>query len=162
MKIEDIRELIQLMKENQIGEIDIQSEGERIRLKSQQHLANLLQAHAPLPQVHVGQAPPERMQLMGPEQPAPAEPAPAEETEAGEVITSPIVGIFYASSSPEKPPFVQVGDTVDEETVVCIIEAMKVMNEIKAEMRGKVRKVYVENGQPVEYGQPLFLIDPHA
>jgi len=90
--------------------------------------------------------------------PAPA--VPAEPADIGEVIVSPIVGIFYAAPGPDKPPFVQVGDPVEESSVVCIIEAMKVMNEIKAEMRGTIRKVYVENGQPVEYGQPLFLVEP--
>jgi len=71
-----------------------------------------------------------------------------------------MVGTFYAAPSPEAPSFVKVGDTIDEDTVMCIVEAMKLMNEIKAEMRGIVKKVLVENGQPVEYGQPMFLVDP--
>src|SRR5215213_6101211 len=72
------------------------------------------------------------------------------------VITSPIVGTFYRSSSPQAEPFVKVGSQVEQDTVVCIIEAMKLMNEIQAETTGTVAKIYVENGQPVEYGQPLF------
>jgi acetyl-CoA carboxylase biotin carboxyl carrier protein len=71
-----------------------------------------------------------------------------------------MVGTFYAASAPEADAYVEVGDIVDEETVVCIIEAMKVMNEIKAEIKGKVVEVLVNNGEPVEFGQPLFLIDP--
>ncbi|MCS6875016.1 MAG: acetyl-CoA carboxylase biotin carboxyl carrier protein [Pyrinomonadaceae bacterium] len=71
-------------------------------------------------------------------------------------ITSPIVGTFYRAPAPDKPPYVEVGDKVTPDTVVCIVEAMKLMNEIKAEVSGEVVKIYVENGQPVEYGQPLF------
>lgn len=75
-------------------------------------------------------------------------------------ITSPIVGTFYRSTSPEKPPYVKVGDTVDKGTVVCIIEAMKLFNEIESEIKGKIVKVLVEDATPVEYGQPLFLVEP--
>lgn len=75
-------------------------------------------------------------------------------------ISSPMVGVFYRAPSPEASPFVEEGDTVDKEDVVCIIEAMKIMNEIKAEVKGKIKKILVENGEPVEYGQPLFLVEP--
>lgn len=88
-------------------------------------------------------------------------PAPAAEAvaaPAGKPFPSPLVGTFYRAASPEAEPFVGVGSQVGPETVLCIIEAMKVMNEIKAEMRGTVVEVLVENGAPVEYGQPLFLI----
>jgi acetyl-CoA carboxylase biotin carboxyl carrier protein len=90
---------------------------------------------------------------------APAGPASAAAPEAavtGPVINSPMVGTFYRSSAPGEKPFINVGDSVDENTVVCIIEAMKVMNEIKAEMRGTVSKLLAEDGKPVQYGQPLF------
>jgi acetyl-CoA carboxylase biotin carboxyl carrier protein len=89
-------------------------------------------------------------------------PAPVENREENTaiVIKSPIVGMFYRAPAPDKPPFVEVGDEIDENTILCIIEAMKVMNEIKAETRGTVREILVEPGQPVEFGQPLFLIDP--
>ena len=80
-----------------------------------------------------------------------------EESEAGlHIITSPIVGTFYRAASPQADPFVKVGSQVENDSVVCIIEAMKLMNEIQAETAGTVAKIYVENGQPVEYGQPLF------
>jgi acetyl-CoA carboxylase biotin carboxyl carrier protein len=75
-------------------------------------------------------------------------------------ITSPIVGTFYSAPAPDKPPYVKAGDSVDEDTVICIVEAMKVMNEIKAEVRGTVVRVLVENATSVEYGQPLFEIKP--
>ena len=91
---------------------------------------------------------------------APAAAAPAAEAEVeGAKIKSPIVGTFYSSPSPESPVFVKVGDKVTSDTVVCIVEAMKVMNEIKAEMSGTIKKVLVENGTPVQYGQPLFIVE---
>ncbi|HEX8501049.1 MAG TPA: acetyl-CoA carboxylase biotin carboxyl carrier protein, partial [Pyrinomonadaceae bacterium] len=91
-------------------------------------------------------------------QPQPAAPAAADEAPEEElhVITSPIVGTFYRAPSPQAETFVKVGSQVEQDTVVCIIEAMKLMNEIQAETSGTVAKIYVENGQPVEYGQPLF------
>ena len=92
---------------------------------------------------------------------SPAHPGAQAETAASEdqdlhIIPSPIVGTFYRSPSPNADPFVKIGSSVAPETVVCIIEAMKLMNEIQSEMTGEVAKIYVENGQPVEYGQPLF------
>jgi acetyl-CoA carboxylase biotin carboxyl carrier protein len=93
--------------------------------------------------------------------PAPAAaPAPADDDARCKKVTSPMVGTFYRAASPTAPPFAQVGDRVDEDTVLCIIEAMKLMNEIKAETKGVVKKILVENAQPVEYGQPIFLIEP--
>lgn len=99
---------------------------------------------------------------------APAAPAPATEPPTPEEdaddglrkITAPMIGTFYRAPAPDAPHFVEVGDRIQEDTVLCIVEAMKLMNEIKAEVRGVVRKIYVENGQPVEYGQPIFGIEP--
>ena len=79
-----------------------------------------------------------------------------------EVVKSPIVGTFYRAPSPESPPYVEVGSHVKKGDTLCIIEAMKIMNEIEADTEGKVVKILVENGQPVEFGQPLFLIDPNG
>ena len=87
---------------------------------------------------------------------APAASAPQAESDLGVYITSPMVGTFYASSSPENPAYVKVGDTVSGDSIVCIIEAMKIMNEIQAEQSGDIAEILVENGQPVEYGQRLF------
>ncbi len=91
---------------------------------------------------------------------APAAPLAEEEDPNLKKITSPMVGTFYRAPAPDAKPYVDVGTRVEEETVMCIVEAMKLMNEIKAEMRGVVRRILVENGQPVEYGQPMFLIEP--
>jgi acetyl-CoA carboxylase biotin carboxyl carrier protein len=88
---------------------------------------------------------------------APA-PAPAESDDSVEVLASPMVGTFYRAPSPEAESFVSVGDTVDDDSTICVIEAMKVMNEIKAEMNGNIVEVLVENGEPVEFGQPLFRV----
>lgn len=82
-----------------------------------------------------------------------------ESAAAGTYISSPLVGTFYESPSPEDPPFIKVGDSVDENTVVCIVEAMKVMNEVKAGMKGVIKEILVDNGQPVEFGTKLFLIE---
>ena len=145
MNLDEIKELIRLMNEHQIGEIDIESEGERVRLKAQEGGRVMIAA----PETATAPAPA-----------AGAPPAPAEPEEpSGTLIRSPLVGIFYAAPGPDKPPFVEEGSEVEESTVVCIVEAMKVMNEIKAEVTGRVTKVLVENGQPVEYGQPLFQIE---
>ena len=97
---------------------------------------------------------------------APAAPAPAAShkeaapaAESGTVVTSPMVGIFYASPSPDDPPFAKVGDSVGADTVLCIIEAMKVMNEVKAGCSGVIKEIYIDNGHPVEYGTKLFRIE---
>lgn len=89
-------------------------------------------------------------------EPRAAPAAPQAESDSGVYITSPMVGTFYASSSPENPAYVKVGDTVSGDSIVCIIEAMKIMNEIQAEQSGDIAEILVENGQPVEYGQRLF------
>ena len=150
--IKTLRQLVKLMVQNELTELDLQDENERISLKR-----------------GGGQAPPPP--------PAPAAPAPQAATAPKESgggsadseasgdeglvpITSPMVGTFYASPNPDAAPFVQPGDRVSEETVVCIIEAMKVFNEIKAETPGTVERVCVESGQTVEFGEPLFMLRP--
>ena len=85
---------------------------------------------------------------------------PANDDDKYTKVTAPMIGTFYRSPAPDAPSFVEVGDRVDENTVLCIVEAMKLMNEIKAETRGVIKKILVENGKPVEYGQPMFLVDP--
>ncbi len=98
-----------------------------------------------------------------PPAPEPQREEPREEVPPGmEVVKSPIVGTFYRAPSPESPPYVEVGSHVKKGDTLCIIEAMKIMNEIEAELEGKVVKILVENGQPVEFGQPLFIIDPNG
>ena len=140
-------ELLGLMNEHGLGELEIEEGGSRVRLKKaapEPVHTTVISAANPAPQTAAAAAA---------DSPAPAETEPG----TAEVL-SPIVGTFYRASSPETESFVDIGDEVNEETVVCIIEAMKVMNEIKAEQRGKITAILVENGEPVEYGQPLFRV----
>jgi acetyl-CoA carboxylase biotin carboxyl carrier protein len=149
-----VRRLVELMKEHDLSEIDIREGETRIRLR-----------RGGVPTEWVGEpvvslaAP--RTAAAAPHHAAPpvaAEPAKADEAHVA-LITSPIVGTFYAAPNPESPPYVKVGDHVGPETTVCIVEAMKVFNQIQAEVSGKIQAVLVENGQPVEFGQPLFKVD---
>ena len=156
VNMEELRELIGLLRENGLAELELENEGFRVRLRRESEPAS--HAAAP-PPAHAPAAPP-------PAPPAaPAHPGTHLGTQATtaasqdqdlHIIPSPIVGTFYRSPSPTADPFVKIGSNVEPESVVCIIEAMKLMNEIQAEATGEVVKIYVENGQPVEYGQPLF------
>jgi acetyl-CoA carboxylase biotin carboxyl carrier protein len=149
--VKKIRRLIELMKEYELTEIDLRDGGVRVRLSKGSTTPYVVESRGFAPSAPAATAP------------AAANAAPAAAAAAadpGVVIKSPMVGTFYVSSSPETPPFVKVGDHVGSETTVCIIEAMKVFNEIPAEMTGKITAILVENGSPVEYGQPLFKVDP--
>jgi acetyl-CoA carboxylase biotin carboxyl carrier protein len=146
MDMEQIKSVIGLMKEEGLDEFAIEEDGFKLSLKRRGAGASAPAAVAP---------------AVAPASPAPAPAAapsaPAEE--AGlEKITAPLVGTFYRASSPDADPFVKVGSTVTKDTVVGIIEAMKVMNEIKAETSGVIKKVLVDNAMAVQYGQPLFLV----
>ena len=148
-----VRDLIKLMAEHDLTEIELVEDKSTIRLKRDS--ASVAAVPMPVPAVVSASA----------HAPAPAAaaapaaaPAAAKAPAAGEAIKSPMVGTFYAAAGPDSPPFVKVGSHVDKDTVVCIIEAMKVFNEIKAETTGTVAKVLVQNGQGVEFNQPLFLL----
>lgn len=150
MEFKDLKKIIDLVKEKDIVEFDLQ-DGE-FRLSTKLHSSRSIQmVSAPAASAS---APPAA--------PPPSAPVTADTSAvvAGPAIQSPMVGTFYRSSSPDADPFVAVGDVVTPETTVCIIEAMKVMNEIKAETKGKIKAIRVENGEAVEFGQPLFEIDP--
>ena len=145
MDLKDIKELIALMRRNELSEIEIEKEGLRIKLKKggdSVFMQGPMAYAAPPPQAGAAPALPAT---------AAAEPKPA-----GREITSPTVGTFYSAASPEASDYVEVGTHVTEDSVVCIIEAMKVMNEIKAETRGVIAEILVETGKPVQFGQPLF------
>jgi acetyl-CoA carboxylase biotin carboxyl carrier protein len=147
-----IRRLVELMKEHDLAEIDLQQGEVRIRLRGGAAVGLPAVTAAPAPVASVAAA-------AGP--PAPESVAPAADA-AGKGIVfvkSPMVGTFYAAPDPDSPPFVKVGDHIGPETIVCIVEAMKVFNQIPAEAAGRVIAVLVENGAPVEYGQPLFKVD---
>jgi len=154
--IKKLKQLVALMADNDLTEMDLEGEGEKITLKrgssgQVQYLPQPApQAAAPPP---VAPAPGSAPASEGAAAEAP--PAPA-----GPTIDSPMVGTFYASPSPDADVFVTVGSKVKPDTVVCIVEAMKVFNEIKAETTGEIVEVLVENGAAVEYGQPLFRVKP--
>ena len=169
LNMDELRELADLIVSQGFTEFELEREGFRVRLSRNTTPAvpHAVAAGASLPPVTL--APPafgagEQTAATGSAPAEPPAPAPELKPEAGAAtaeedlhkITSPIVGTFYRSPSPAAEPFVRVGTRVGPDTVVCIIEAMKLMNEILAEVSGTVEKIYVENGQPVEYGQPLF------
>ncbi|WP_345807829.1 acetyl-CoA carboxylase biotin carboxyl carrier protein [Bacillus pumilus] len=154
LKIEEIHELIKLIDESTIDEFTYENEGAKIKLKKNKEVVQ--QVAAPVAPVQAAPA------QQAPKAQAPAQTeAPAQEVATSEnlhKITSPMVGTFYASSSPEADPYVTSGSKVKENTVVCIVEAMKLFNEIEAEVKGEIVEVLAENGQLVEFGQPLFLV----
>ncbi|MDQ0168974.1 acetyl-CoA carboxylase biotin carboxyl carrier protein [Paenibacillus tundrae] len=151
-KLSEIKELIKLVDESSVQELEIENEGSRLSIRKPGK-TEYVQTTAVQPQV-----------VAAPQvQPAAVvtETAPqADTTSHLHKIVSPMVGTFYRASSPEAGPFVSVGDKVAEKTTVCIIEAMKLMNELDADIKGEIVEVLVENGQLVEYGQPLFLVKP--
>ena len=161
MDVKLIQRLIKLMKDGEVFELELEDEkaGSRLRLKRGRPEAPA----APMPMVHVMHGGPVAAPLAAPLAPAPSS-APAEPQKPaahkGVTINSPMVGTFYRASSPESEAFVRVGSRIEVDKTLCIIEAMKVMNEIKAEISGEILELLVENGEPVEFGQPLFLVKP--
>ncbi len=160
-KIQEIREIIKLVDASTIDEFVYEAEGSKVKLKKN---GGAVEVVAPKTVVAAAPAPVV-------EQPKAAAPAAApvkEEAPAAPVandadlhkITSPMVGTFYQSPNPDSPAYVKVGDKVGDETIVCIVEAMKLFNEIEAEIKGEIVEVLVKDGQLVEYGQPLFLVKP--
>jgi acetyl-CoA carboxylase biotin carboxyl carrier protein len=157
--IEDLKELIEFLKQYQVAEFDLDRGDIKIRLKFNQPEASpaglsdlarmLASAQA------AGAAPAKTSPSSAPPAPPASSPEPAEELH---VVKSPIVGTFYGSPSPGAPAFVAPGDRVEKGQVICIVEAMKLMNEIEADAAGEVVKCLVSNGQPIEFGQPLFYI----
>ena len=154
VNMDELRELISLLRDNGLAELELENEGFRVRLRRESGMGESSQAsvphHAPAP------APAPAPAQSGPAHPGTQATTAAAQDQDLHIISSPIVGTFYRSPSPTADAFVKIGSNVEPETVVCIIEAMKLMNEIQAEASGEVVKIYVENGQPVEYGQPLF------
>jgi acetyl-CoA carboxylase biotin carboxyl carrier protein len=152
MDLRKLKTLIELVETSGIAELEIQEGEERVRI-TRSLGSNAGPAVMPAPQLvtvapTATVAPPAAM-------PATAGPPPADE---GHVVKSPMVGTFYRSATPGAPPFVDVGDRVEEGQTLCIVEAMKLMNEIEADKAGVVKSILTENGQPVEFGQPLFVI----
>ena len=158
MDIRKVKKLIELLDESGIAEIEITEGEESVRIS--RYAANL--PPAPAAPMAMAMAPPPPAAAPAPAAPAPAAPAPeaaAEPEEDGQSVTAPMVGTYYAASSPGAAPFVQVGDRVSVGDPLCIIEAMKMMNQIESEVSGTIKSIRVQNGEPVEYGQLLFVID---
>ncbi len=156
MDLKDIKAIIDLMKKNSISEFELEKQEFKIKLK-RAGIGMASAAQYDEPQM-VAYASPQVAMMPAPGTAAPALAAPAATGEAE--IKSPMIGTFYRAPSPEAAHYVEVGAEVGPDTVVCIIEAMKVMNEIKAEAKGVITQVMVENAKPVEFGQPLFKIRP--
>lgn len=151
MDIRKIKKLIDLIEESDIAEIEISEGEESVRISRHSSIVTTTQlaaapAFAAAPAPAAAQAPV-------------ASAAPAEEKVSGHIVKSPMVGTFYRSASPGSAPFVEVGQTVSAGQTLCIIEAMKILNQIESDMSGKVKQILVENAHPVEYGQPLFIIE---
>jgi acetyl-CoA carboxylase biotin carboxyl carrier protein len=138
MEIDDLKEIIELLKDTDVTELELERDGSRLRVKRGR----------PAPQAGVSRAPAPEVRMA------------EEEAQRLITVTAPLVGTFYRSSAPEASQFVEVGDRVKKGQVLCIIEAMKLMNEIESEVEGTIVRALVENAQPVEYGEPLFLIEP--
>ena len=158
MDLKEIQSLIKFVSKSGVNEVKLELEDFKITIKTGASSAETTIVHqAPMA---MQQAP----MAIAPQVPvavAPAEEKPATDDDSKYVtITSPIIGTFYRKSSPDKPNFVEVGDSVQAESIVCIIEAMKLFNEIESEVSGKIVKVLVDDSTPVEFGQPLFLVDP--
>ena len=152
MDLRKLKTLIDLVSESNVSELEITEAEGKVRIVKGSGLAPVMHpmAAAPMAQPMPVQA--------GMTAPAVAAPAPVE-AETGHVVKSPMVGTFYRSSSPGAKPFVEIGSQVKEGETVCIIEAMKILNEIETDKGGTITKILCENGQAVEYGQPLFIID---
>jgi len=150
VELKDIEAIIELMRKNDLSVFEMEKEGFKLKLQRGPNGQPLITAPIALSPSLTGAALPAS-------EAAPAPEAPAETAHLGEIV-SPMVGTFYRAPSPDAPPFVDVGKTVNEDTVVGIIEAMKVMNEIKAETSGVIAEVVAENGKPVQFGQVLFRV----
>ena len=158
MDLRKLKSLIDLVAESGISELEITEGDDKVRIVKGAPPAPMVAA--PVMQMAAAPVAPLMPAATAPVQaPAPAAPAPAPAAPTGHIVKSPMVGTFYRSAQPGSEPFVQPGTAVKEGDTLCIIEAMKLLNEIEADKAGTIKAVLVENGQPVEYGQPLFVIE---
>lgn len=166
MDFKEIKQIVELMNKNELSYFQLEKDDFVLKLKKGSDMEAVQEVLRALPSGGIsGGAIASAAPAIETSSPAPKEaPAPAEDPNAPpagtEEIRSPMVGTFYRSPNPESDPFVKVGQEIDEDTVLCTIEAMKTFNEIKAEKRGTIVKILVDNGQPVQYEEPLFLIKP--
>lgn len=155
MDIKQIQDLIRFVSKSGVNEVSIEQQDFKITIKTNQPQAAVVTANVPVATPETTAATP----IITVTTPVVASPA-ADDTSKYITIKSPMIGTFYRSSSPEKPLFVNIGDEIKTGDVLCIIEAMKLFNEIEAEVSGRIVKILVDNASPVEYDQPLFLVDP--
>ena len=147
MELEDLKEIIELLKETDITELQVEKDGTKVKIKREKYLQSIeIPAHRP--------------SVVSAQETQVREVVAEEPEQRLITITSPIVGTFYRCPSPEAASFIEIGQTVKKGQVLCLIEAMKLMNEIECEVDGTVVKALVDNGQAVEYGEPLFLVEP--
>jgi acetyl-CoA carboxylase biotin carboxyl carrier protein len=149
MNVKEIKEMVNLMNDNGLVELEIEKEGMRIRLKKTSSGMDGYSGPIVVERQAVGETASRQI----------AEPSKEASVKTVEV-KSPMVGTFYRAPSPEAAPYAEIGQSIEPGQVICIIEAMKLMNEIKSEVRGKILEVLVDNAEPVEFGQPVFLIEP--
>jgi acetyl-CoA carboxylase biotin carboxyl carrier protein len=154
MEIKEIKSIIDLMTRNRLSEFELEREGFKIRIKRDLEGRPVISTSPMVPMIQSAMAP----QMTHDSAPSVAQAVAAIPAADTLEIKSPMVGTFYRSPAPEAPAYIQIGQEVNEETVVCIIEAMKVMNEIKAEVKGVITEILIENAKPVEYNTPLFRV----
>ena len=165
MDFKQIQELIKMINKSNIGELTIEQKDFKVTIKQkEEHITQVLSAQSPsyAPAQHTIAAHPQQPLTLPATSAANAEKPKSQEAAPANLVTikSPMIGTFYRRASPDKPNFVEPGDEVTQGKVVCIIEAMKLFNEIESEISGKIVKVLVEDASPVEYDQPLFLVEP--
>ncbi|MBX3163952.1 MAG: acetyl-CoA carboxylase biotin carboxyl carrier protein [Bacteroidetes bacterium] len=166
MKLNEIQDLIKFVSKSGVSEVELETKEVKIVIKTGKGSATpvmIQQAPVQMAAAPVMAAAPAAIAAPAPQQAAaPSNAIPAANADEGKYLTikSPMIGTFYRSSSPDKPPFVNVGDDIDAGKTVCIIEAMKLFNEIESDIKGKIVKVLVNDATPVEYDQPLFLVEP--
>ena len=157
MNLEDIKQILELVREHDLAEFELERDSGKVKLRKQSNTPQFVASAPAMP--HIAYAPPVAVPVPAPAGGEAVLTAASEDVDLA-IIKSPIVGTFYRSSEPGAKPFADIGQQVRKGQVLCIIEAMKLMNEINAECDGEVEKVYVENGQAVQYGERLFAVKP--
>ncbi|MBL7074665.1 acetyl-CoA carboxylase biotin carboxyl carrier protein [candidate division KSB1 bacterium] len=155
MNLSEIKKIIKLVEKSNILELEVEEDGSRVRVSKASPTPNPFPVEAPNPVTQMAPA----QEVPTSSVPPPEEGPPAAEIKNIQEVKSPMVGTFYRAPAPNADPYVEVGDAVVLGQTLCIIEAMKIMNEIESELSGRISRIVVEDGQPVEYNQPLFLIE---
>ena len=158
MEFSDIERILELVRQHELAEFELEKEGLKLRVRKASSPPVFHTGPMPMPMVQAPAPTPPHAPVLAPSAATPAPAADLDESVELAVVKSPIVGTFYRSPEPNAPSFVEVGQRVKKDQVLCIIEAMKLMNEITSEYEGELVKCYVENGQPVQYGERLFAI----